>query len=79
MTIVHNQKRRILNVSVPPELYELIEEVAQAENRTKSELIREAFRHYQFIRHWRTIRLWGSETAAQLGIHTDEELENLLG
>jgi len=79
MTIVLNQKRRILNISVPPELYEMIEETAQDEHRTKSELIREAFRHYQFMRRWQTIRIWGSETASQLGIHTDEELELLLG
>jgi len=79
MTIVSDQKRRILNISVPPAMYALIEETARAENRTKSELIREAFRHYQFVRRWRTIRLWGSETVGRLGIHTDGELEQLLG
>ncbi len=78
MTIATDQKRRILNISVPPELYKAIEETARDEHRTKSELIREAFRHYQFVRHWRTVRMWGSETAARLGIHTDEELEQLL-
>jgi metal-responsive CopG/Arc/MetJ family transcriptional regulator len=79
MTIATHQQRRILNISVPPELYKLIEETARDEHRTKSELIREAFRHYQFVRRWRTIRMWGSETATRLGIHTDEELEQVLG
>jgi hypothetical protein len=60
-------------------MYEAIEAMAQEENRTKSELIQEAFRHYQFLRNWRLIRRWGQETAERLGIETDEELENLLG
>lgn len=73
------RKTRVLNISVPPEMYEMIEEVAEAENRTKSELIREAFRHYQFVRRWRLIREWGAETAVRLQLESDEELEAFLG
>jgi hypothetical protein len=60
-------------------MYEAIEAVAQEENRTKSELIREAFRHYQFIRRWRLICESGTETPERLGIETDEALEQFLG
>ena len=49
---------RVLNVSVPPEMYEEIESVAREEHRTKSELIREAFRQYQFNRRWQVLRRW---------------------
>ncbi len=73
------RKTRVLNISVPPEMYSDIEEVAEAENRTKSELMREAFRHYQFVRRWRLIRGWGEETAVRLNLETDEELEAFLG
>ena len=45
MTTVADRRSRILNISLPPEMYVAIETVAQAENRTKSELMREAFRH----------------------------------
>jgi metal-responsive CopG/Arc/MetJ family transcriptional regulator len=79
MTELIGRKTRILNISVPPDMYESIEAIAQAENRTKSELLREAFRHYQFVRRWRLIRQWGSETAVQLNLQTDEELEQFLG
>ena len=72
------RKTRVLNISMPPEMYEDIEEIAQAENRTKSELMREAFRHYQFVRRWRLIREWGAETAVQLALDTDEALEEYL-
>ena len=70
---------RILNISVPPEMYAAIENTAQSENRTKSDLMREAFRHYQFVRRWRLIRQWGEGTALRLDLETDDDLEALLG
>jgi len=70
---------RIMSISVPPEMYRAIENAAQVENRTKSDLIREAFRHYQFARQWRLIRQWGEETAVRFDLDTDEELEDFLG
>ncbi len=75
---ISTRKSRILNVSVPPEMYAEIENVAQLENRTKSDLIREAFRHYQFVRRWRLLRQWGTETAMRLDLENDEELEAFL-
>ena len=38
---------KVLSVSLPPEMYSWAEEVARAENRTMSELIREALRAYK--------------------------------
>jgi metal-responsive CopG/Arc/MetJ family transcriptional regulator len=73
------RKTKVLNISVPPEMYADIEAVAEAENRTKSELIREAFRHYQFVRRWRLIRGWGDGTAVRLNVESDEALEGFLG
>ncbi len=74
-----NRKTVVLNISVPPDMYADIEEIAEAENRTKSELMREAFRNYQFVRRWRLIREWGEETAVRLAIDSDEALEEFLG
>ena len=70
---------RVLNVSVPPEMYEEIESVAREEHRTKSELIREAFRQYQFNRRWQVLRRWGEDTVARLGIESDEDIERVAG
>ena len=70
---------RILNISLPPEMYDAIEQVAREESRTKSELIREAFRQYQFNRRWRSLRQWGEETARRLDIRSDEGIEELAG
>jgi hypothetical protein len=60
-------------------MYTAIEAAARAEQRTKSELIGEAFRSYQFIRRWRVLRQMGTETAARLEIESDEVLEAFLG
>ena len=70
---------RILNISLPPEMYDEIEQVAREESRTKSELMREAFRQYQFNRRWGLLRRWGEDTALRLGIETDEDVERLAG
>ena len=79
MAVLSGRKTRVMNISVPPEMYDAIEAAASAEHRTKSELMREAFRSYEFTRRWRVLRQLGTETAARLGIETDEELEALLG
>jgi len=70
---------KVLNISLPPEMYEAIEQVAQEESRTKSELMREAFRQYQFNRRWRSLREWGENTALRLGIQSDDDVEELAG
>lgn len=38
--------RRLMTVSLPPELLDKAERVAREENRTRSELVREALRFY---------------------------------
>ncbi len=70
---------KILSVSLPPGMYEEIEQMARQESRTKSELIREAFRQYKFNQQWELLRRWGEETALRLGIQSDEDVERLAG
>lgn len=72
-------QRTIINISVPPTLAKRIEKVAKEENRTKSELLREAFRIYEFDRDWKKIRAFGAETARRMGIKTDEDVERIAG
>jgi metal-responsive CopG/Arc/MetJ family transcriptional regulator len=44
------EKRKILGFSVPPQMAEEFEALCDAENRTKSELFREMFRAYKYLR-----------------------------
>ena len=72
-------QRSIINVSMPPALAKRVEKIAKEENRTKSELLREAFRRYEFDRDWAKIRAWGEETARRMGIETDDDVERIAG
>lgn len=72
-------QRNIINISVPPEMARRIAKVAKEENRTKSELLREAFRTYEWNRDWVKIRAWGKETATRMGIKSDEDVERIAG
>lgn len=72
-------QRAIINISVPQALAKRIEKVAKEENRTKSELLREAFRVYEFQRDWVKIRARGDQTARKMGIETDDDVERIAG
>lgn len=72
-------QRTIINISVPPPMAKQIEKVAKEENRTKSELLREAFRAYEFDRDWAKIKAVGRKTAQRMGIKTDEDVERIAG
>lgn len=72
-------QRSIINISVPPALAKRIKKVAKEENRTQSELLREAFRKYEFDRDWAKIKAWGRETALRMGIKSDEDVERIAG
>lgn len=72
-------QRSIINISVPPEMAKRIRKVAKEENRTQSELLREAFRRYEWIRDWAKIRTWGAETAKKFNIKSDDDVERIAG
>jgi CopG family transcriptional regulator / antitoxin EndoAI len=69
---------KILNISLSKELYEKVEDIALQENRTKSELVREAFRQYSANRNWSKIRQWGDETARKLQIIDEQDIDKIL-
>lgn len=72
-------QRAIINVSMPPAMARRIAKLAKEENRTKSELLREAFRIYEFKRDWAKIRAWGRETARKMNIRTYDDVERIAG
>lgn len=72
-------QRSIINISMPPTMANRVKKIAKEENRTASELLREAFRVYEFERDWVRIRLWGREIARRMKIETDEDVEKIAG
>ncbi|MEA2016199.1 MAG: ribbon-helix-helix protein, CopG family [Actinomycetota bacterium] len=72
------RKTKILNISLSRELYEEIEKVSKVESRTKSDLIREAFRQYSANKKWAEIRARGDKTARKFGIRDEEDIDRML-
>ena len=72
-------QRAIINISVPAVMAKRIAKVAKAENKTTSELMREAFRNYEWDRDWARIRKIGRETARRMNIKSYDDVERIAG
>lgn len=68
----------VLTVSVPPAVVKEANRVAKSENRTRSELFREALRFYISQKKWAQIRGWGTEAAKKLNLKTEQDVERLI-
>lgn len=69
-------KGSTVNISFNKDLLELIDQVAEAESRSRSELIREAARMYIERKHrWDKIFSYGEEKAAESKL-TEEDILN---
>ena len=72
-------QRSIINLSVPREMEKQIISMAKEESKSKSELLREAFRVYQLRKKWAKIRAIGEETARRMGIESYDDVEKIAG
>jgi CopG family transcriptional regulator/antitoxin EndoAI len=68
---------KLITISIFPELLEETEKVAKEENRTRSELIREALRRYIAEREWRRLQRYGIRKAKMLRLQ-EEDVERLV-
>jgi CopG family transcriptional regulator / antitoxin EndoAI len=69
---------KTLSITLPPELLAIAEKLAQKEHRTKSELIREALRHYIHEREWQTSRSRAVIRARIMGITSEEDVDRIV-
>lgn len=69
---------KVLSLSLPPKMYDLIERLAKEENRTRSELLREALREYIDRREWRRLQRGIAARAKALGITGEEDVERII-
>lgn len=63
---------RIVSITLPPPLFEQAQTIAKEENRTMSELVREALRRYQREREWQELQAYGRVAAERAGVRTEE-------
>ncbi|OGD85611.1 hypothetical protein A2696_03925 [Candidatus Curtissbacteria bacterium RIFCSPHIGHO2_01_FULL_41_13] len=68
---------RILSISLPPKIYEDINQMAKNEKKTKSAMIREMvkiYRRWRFERDWSKIRAMGEDIKKKFNIRNEDEL-----
>jgi CopG family transcriptional regulator / antitoxin EndoAI len=65
---------KTLSVTLPPEMLARAEELAKKENRTMSELVREALRQYERQRWWDEMNAYGCKTAEAAGVRTEDDV-----
>ena len=64
---------RTVTISLPPELAHEVDQLAAAEHRTRSELLREAFRQYVTNRkRWESLFAYGERQAQAVGLTSEE-------
>ena len=65
---------KTLSITLPPEMLTRAAALAKEENRTMSELVREALRHYERDRWWDQVNAFGRKTAEAAGVRTEDDV-----
>lgn len=68
----------VWTISLPPQMAEKAEALAKRENRSRSELIREALRQYVALREWEQMQVKASLKAHNLGITDESKVEQII-
>lgn len=68
---------KTISFSIPPEMAKKIQELMKEEDRTRSELIREALRRYMEEQEWKKIYRYGEMKAREKGI-TEDQIESII-
>ena len=69
---------KVVSITLPPPLFEQAQALAKEENRTMSELMREALRRYQHERFFERTRAQMAPAADKLGIKNEEDIVELV-
>ena len=69
---------KTISITLPPDMLADAQAIAKRENRTMSELFREALRQYKSPgTEWEALKAWGQEHGKALGITSEEEVERM--
>ena len=69
---------KVVSITLPPPLFEQAQALAKAENRTMSELMREALRRYQRERFFEQARAQMKTMGDKIGVHSEEDIVELV-
>ena len=69
---MRSAKSRIISISLPPDMTKEVQEMAQEERRSVSEIIREALRQYSANRVLKDVRKIARKAAKKKGIKPED-------
>lgn len=70
---------QIVNISIPKKLLQEADRVAEAESRTRSELIRESLRDYvERRKRWEELLEYGRRKGRELGIKSEKDVYRMV-
>ncbi len=70
---------RVVTISLPPQVLTRLLKTAKAKGMTRSELVREALRHYELEdQEWQALFAYGQRQAQAASIRTEEDVERLI-
>jgi metal-responsive CopG/Arc/MetJ family transcriptional regulator len=72
---------KTLTVSLPPQVYRDVENLAKLERKTKSELFRDmvaVYEDYLDEKRWLRLRRKGRQMVSELGLKSEEDIERLV-
>lgn len=65
---------QVLSITLPSPMLEEARDLAKHENRTMSELVREALRQYQKQKRWETLATLAQSSARAAGVRSEEDV-----
>ena len=72
------RQTKIVNMSVPMELYSQVDKMAKKRDTSRSQILKEALRVYiDEEMRWQQIKIWGKATAKNLKIKSEEDIERI--
>lgn len=69
---------KVLSITLPEAMLTLAKDRAKKENRTMSELVREALRRYEWTQWLKEVQAYGEERASAVGILTEEDVDRAI-
>lgn len=68
----------VASFSLPSEVWKHTQEIAKAEKRTRSEVVREALEKYYVMKQWENLQEVGARQAKRLGIRNEDDVDRLV-
>lgn len=72
------RETKVWAISIPPLLAEKADRLAREEQRTRSEMVREALRQYIALREWDAAQSVAVRRSAEMGITDEDAVERLV-